>query len=76
VVGLVLCGVQAILFPETQYEYFFSLSVVTTLPEVVYLPVVVGSTDSNPSPAVCLMVAGQVHPPPLAAFLQFTEPDS
>ena len=24
VVGLVPCGVQAILFPETQYEYFAS----------------------------------------------------
>jgi hypothetical protein len=35
VVGLVLCGVQVILLPETQYEYFVALSIVTTLPEVV-----------------------------------------
>jgi hypothetical protein len=35
VVGLVLCGVQVIVFPDTQYEYFASLPIVTTLPEVV-----------------------------------------
>jgi hypothetical protein len=34
VVGLVPCGVQVILFPETQYEYCRPSSVVTTLPEV------------------------------------------
>jgi hypothetical protein len=33
-VGLVLCGDQVILFPETQYEYGAVSSTVTTLPEV------------------------------------------
>jgi hypothetical protein len=34
-VGLVICGVQVIVLPETQYEYFASLSSVTTLLAVV-----------------------------------------
>jgi hypothetical protein len=35
VVGFVVCGVQVILLPATQYEYFAALSAVTTLPEAV-----------------------------------------
>jgi hypothetical protein len=30
-VGLAICGVQVIVLPETQYEYFASLSNVSTL---------------------------------------------
>jgi hypothetical protein len=66
VVGLVLFGVQVIPFPERQYEDCSPVSVWTVLPEVVYPPLVCGSTDSDPSPPVCWTVAAQVHPPPVA----------
>ncbi len=49
-VGLVLCGVQVIWFPDTQYEYFrlvelVSPKSVTSFPEGVYLPVADRSVD-------------------------------
>jgi len=34
-VGLLLCGVKVILFPEIQYEYLVPSEMVIALPEVV-----------------------------------------
>jgi len=72
VVGLVLCGVMVSVFPETQYEYCVLLSVVTRLPEVVYVPLADAYGDTTPIPPVCWTVAEQSHPPP-AASVQVSE---
>jgi hypothetical protein len=69
---LVPCGVVVMVFPETQYEYRPS-EVVTTLPEVVYVPLADALRDISPIPPVCWTTAEHVHPPPLAAFMQVTE---
>ena len=68
----VLCGVMVNVFPEAQYEYFKVSSVVSTLPEVVYAPLVSALKDTNAIPPACWTVAEQLHPP-LAASGQLTE---
>ena len=72
VVGLVLCGVQVILLPDTQYAYFASPSSVATLPEVWKVPLVEASTETTPAQPVWLTVAAHVHSLP-AADVQVTE---
>jgi hypothetical protein len=71
-VGLVLCGVMVSVFSETQYEYFMVSSVVSTLLEVVYMPLADAKKDTNPIPPDCATLAEQLHPP-LAAAVQWAE---
>jgi hypothetical protein len=72
-VGFVLCGVQVILLPDTQYEYAASLSSVTVLPEALYLPLAAASWFITPAQPACWMVAAQVHPPVLVSSTQLIE---
>lgn len=71
-VGFVPCGVMFSLVPATQNEYLASLSSVTSVPEVVYSPLVEASKLTIPIQPVCLTVAEHVQPP-LAAAVQLTE---
>jgi hypothetical protein len=67
-VGSVLCRVMLSVFPETQYEYcvtyWVSWSVVvSTLPELVYVPLADGYKPNDPSPPVCWTVPEHEHSP-------------
>jgi hypothetical protein len=71
-----LCGVQAKLFPETQYEYFRSRELVVpasvaTLAEVLYVPLADRSVDTKPIPPICWTIPEHEHPPS-ATVLQLT----
>jgi hypothetical protein len=64
VFGVSLCGVMVSVFTETQYEYCKSSGpVVTTLSEVMKVPLVDAPMDTDPIAPVCSTVAEHVHPP-------------
>ena len=62
-VGFAVLGVQVKVRPETQYVYRDWPSTVTTLPDALKVPRVLGSGETTPSPPACTAVAQHRQPP-------------